>query len=77
MFVPFYAILKQMLNIFWSSTPINFSYEPPLSQPFLLSALEGGECLVSRSGLDAGKQTWYPLDRLGEPTAAQVTVKGK
>jgi hypothetical protein len=30
MFVSFYTILKQRLNIFWSSTPTNFSYEPPL-----------------------------------------------
>jgi hypothetical protein len=30
MFVPFYTILKQRLKIFWSSTPTNFSYEPPL-----------------------------------------------
>jgi hypothetical protein len=30
MFVSFYTILKQRLKIFWSSTPTNFSYEPPL-----------------------------------------------
>jgi hypothetical protein len=30
MFVSFYTILKQRVNIFWSSTPTNFSYEPPL-----------------------------------------------
>jgi hypothetical protein len=29
MFVSFYTILKQRLTIFWSSTPTNFSYEPP------------------------------------------------
>jgi hypothetical protein len=31
MFVAFYTILKQRLQIFWSSTPTNFSYEPPLA----------------------------------------------
>jgi hypothetical protein len=40
MFVCFYAILKQRLNIFWSSTRTNFSYEPPLAlhivQPTIL-----------------------------------------
>jgi hypothetical protein len=30
MFVSSYTILKQRLNIFWSSTPTNFSYKPPL-----------------------------------------------
>jgi hypothetical protein len=30
MFVSFYTISKQMLKIFWSSPPTNFSYEPPL-----------------------------------------------
>jgi hypothetical protein len=30
MFVSFYTILKQRLKIFWSSTPTNFSYKPPL-----------------------------------------------
>jgi hypothetical protein len=30
MFVSFYTILKQSLKMFWSSTPTNFSYEPPL-----------------------------------------------
>jgi hypothetical protein len=29
MFVSFYTILKQRVNIFWSSTPTNFSYEQP------------------------------------------------
>jgi hypothetical protein len=36
MFVSFYTVLKQMLNIFWTSTPTNFSYEPPL----LITTLE-------------------------------------
>jgi hypothetical protein len=30
MFVSFYTILKQRVTFFWSSTPNNFSYEPPL-----------------------------------------------
>jgi hypothetical protein len=30
MFVSFYTILKQWLTFFWSSTPTNFSYKPPL-----------------------------------------------
>jgi hypothetical protein len=35
-FVSFYTILKQRLKIFWSSTPINFSYGPPLVQHLFL-----------------------------------------
>jgi hypothetical protein len=30
MFVSFYTSLKERLKIFWSSSPTNFSYEPPL-----------------------------------------------
>jgi polyferredoxin len=39
MFVSFYTILKQRLNIFWNSTPTNFSYEAPLLKCTFCSSL--------------------------------------
>ena len=38
MFVSFCTILKQRLKFLWSSTPTNFSYEPPLHKISSLSS---------------------------------------
>jgi hypothetical protein len=67
MVVSFYTILKQRLKIFWSSTPTDFSYEPPLpvgkERSRRLTTLWASSACYRDSSFTNMAGGWYDMDQ--------------